>query len=167
MGCSHHIHRHQRRLQENPDTVFFSQTFKGQPSRRNLTDPVNRNGTDNGHKQLFSRFPAPFVKNRHLKWTSRKHDRVCCHFIPSSLCQWRHKQAAMCSKRIKIMIRDEPTEPFSSLIDKGRTSMLCSLSSWNWNPPKAYRWNKIKPAAGNLYNVYIVRPACSFTSLPL
>ena len=67
MGCSHHMHHHKQRLQENPDTVFFSQTFKGKPSRRNLTDPVNRKGTDNGHKQLFARFLVPFVKNRRLK----------------------------------------------------------------------------------------------------
>ena len=25
-------------------------------------------------------------------WNSPKHDRECCHFVFSSLCQWRHKQ---------------------------------------------------------------------------
>ena len=88
----------------NNEAHFHGNYFllKGDPKWRNTTDPVDRNGikkikiknTKKNQTPVFHWFLVCLFcfLLRDNGWKSGKQDRKCCHFLPSSLYQWRHEQ---------------------------------------------------------------------------
>ena len=96
--------------------------FKGDLNRRHATCPFDWNGMKICTYIRFSLHFSPCLLKLDI-WKSRKYACECCHFVPNSLCQWRHEQG-------RNMEQKYQTQSQSFLVFVGK-EWTCMAASWD------------------------------------